>query len=173
MWQKNYAYEDIPQAIEALPELRRELERHPASKDVLLQIFVAGYGWQEATELLDSLDRELPGLKRTGCSEYISGDMEHPCGVKLNLLGTEEAEILVVELPCTPGGEEGAASQLEELLDRRDFFRCSKSVILHLNKVQQLKPEITRNILATLVNGERVVISRRYAPELKKLLGIG
>ncbi len=63
--------------------------------------------------------------------------------------------------------------ELEELLDRRDFFRCSKSVILHLNKVQQLKPEITRNILATLVNGERVVISRRYAPELKKLLGIG
>ena len=58
-------------------------------------------------------------------------------------------------------------------MDRRDFFRCSKSVILHLNKVQQLKPEITRNILATLVNGERVVISRRYAPELKKLLGIG
>ena len=42
MWQKNYAYEDIPQAIEALPELRRELERHPASKDALLQIFVAG-----------------------------------------------------------------------------------------------------------------------------------
>ena len=63
--------------------------------------------------------------------------------------------------------------ELEELLDRRDFFRCSKSVILHLNKVQQLKPEITRNILATLVNGERVVISRRYAPELKKLLEIG
>ena len=118
MWQKNYAYEDIPQAIEALPELRRELERHPASRDALLQIFVAGYGWQEATELLDSLDRELPGLKRTGCSEYISGDMEHPCGVKLNLLGTEEAEILVVELPCTPGGEEGAASQLKELLER-------------------------------------------------------
>ena len=64
MWQKNYAYEYIPQAIEALPELRRELERHPASKDALLQIFVAGYGWQEATELLDSLDREMPGLKR-------------------------------------------------------------------------------------------------------------
>ena len=63
--------------------------------------------------------------------------------------------------------------ELEELLDKRDFFRCSKSVILHLNKVERLKPEITRNILATLVNGERVVVSRRYAPELKKLLGIG
>ena len=63
--------------------------------------------------------------------------------------------------------------ELEEILDNTDFFRCSKSMIVHLNKVVSLKPEITRNILATLKNGEVVVISRRYASELKKLLGIG
>ena len=62
--------------------------------------------------------------------------------------------------------------ELEELLDRRDFFRCSKSTIVHLNKVVKLKPEITRNMIATLSNGENIVISRRYASELKKLLGI-
>ncbi|MCR5103148.1 MAG: LytTR family transcriptional regulator [Eubacterium sp.] len=63
--------------------------------------------------------------------------------------------------------------ELEELLDKKDFFRCSKSTIIHLNKVERLKPEITRNIIATLTNGENVVVSRRYAGELKKLLGIG
>lgn len=63
--------------------------------------------------------------------------------------------------------------ELEGLLDERDFFRCSKSVIINLTKVIKLKPEITRNILATLTNGEVVVVSRRYATELKKLLGIG
>ena len=63
--------------------------------------------------------------------------------------------------------------ELEELLDGKDFFRCSKSTIIHLNKIVKLKPEITRNILATLSNGENIVISRRYAAELKKLLGIG
>ena len=63
--------------------------------------------------------------------------------------------------------------ELEGLLDERDFFRCSKSVIVNLSKVTKLKPEITRNILATLTNGEVVVVSRRYAAELKKLLGIG
>ena len=63
--------------------------------------------------------------------------------------------------------------ELEEILDNKDFFRCSKSMIVHLNKVVSLKPEITRNILATLKNGEVIVISRRYAAELKKLLGIG
>jgi DNA-binding LytR/AlgR family response regulator len=63
--------------------------------------------------------------------------------------------------------------ELEEMLDNTDFFRCSKSMIVHLNKVVSLKPEITRNIRATLKNGEVIVISRRYASELKNLLGIG
>lgn len=63
--------------------------------------------------------------------------------------------------------------ELEELLEDRGFFRCSKSVIMNLSKVVKLKPEITRNILATLVNGEVIVVSRRYATELKRLIGIG
>lgn len=62
--------------------------------------------------------------------------------------------------------------ELEELLDKRDFFRCSKSTILQISKITRLKPEITRNILATLVSGETIVVSRRYATELKRLLGI-
>jgi len=62
--------------------------------------------------------------------------------------------------------------ELEEMLDKRDFFRCSKSVIINLNKVIKLKPEINRNIIATMENNENVVISRRYAAELKSLLRI-
>lgn len=62
--------------------------------------------------------------------------------------------------------------ELEEMLDKKDFFRCSKSTIIHLNKVIKLKPEINRNIIATLENNENVVISRRYASELKALLKI-
>ena len=63
--------------------------------------------------------------------------------------------------------------EFESILDGKDFFRCSKSTIIHLNKVAKLKPEITRNILATLENGENIMVSRRYAVELKNLLGIG
>ncbi len=63
--------------------------------------------------------------------------------------------------------------EFESILDSKDFFRCSKSTIIHLNKVVKLKPEITRNILATLENGENIMVSRRYAVELKNLLGIG
>ncbi|MBO4750539.1 MAG: LytTR family transcriptional regulator DNA-binding domain-containing protein, partial [Lachnospiraceae bacterium] len=63
--------------------------------------------------------------------------------------------------------------ELEELLDKREFFRCSKSTILNLNKVVKLRPELNRNILATLTNGETIVVSRRYATELKTLIGVG
>lgn len=62
--------------------------------------------------------------------------------------------------------------ELEELLDENTFFRCSKSVIINLDKIKSLKPEVTRNILATLENGEVVVISRRYVGALKKLIGL-
>lgn len=62
--------------------------------------------------------------------------------------------------------------ELEELLDEKTFFRCSKSVIVNLNKVTKLKPEVTRNILATLTNGEVVVISRRYVRTLRDLIGL-
>ncbi|MBR5421507.1 MAG: LytTR family transcriptional regulator DNA-binding domain-containing protein [Lachnospiraceae bacterium] len=62
--------------------------------------------------------------------------------------------------------------ELEEILDRHDFFRCSKSVIINITKVVRIKPEISRTILATLSNGEVIVISRRYAAELKKLIGV-
>ena len=62
--------------------------------------------------------------------------------------------------------------ELEELLDEKTLFRCSKSVIVNLNKITKLKPEVTRNILATLTNGEIVVISRRNVRSLKALIGL-
>lgn len=45
-------------------------------------------------------------------------------------------------------------------------------MIINLTKVEKLKPEITRNVIATLSNNEKVIISRRYVSELKKLLEI-
>lgn len=62
--------------------------------------------------------------------------------------------------------------ELETVLDEKTFFRCSKSVIVNLNKITRLKPEVTRNILVTLTNGEVVVISRRNVKQLKVLIGL-
>ena len=62
--------------------------------------------------------------------------------------------------------------ELEELLDEKTFCRASKSGIVNLNKITKLKPEVTRNILATLTNGEVIVISRRNVKALKELIGL-
>jgi len=61
--------------------------------------------------------------------------------------------------------------EIEGRLSEKDFFRCSKSIVVNIRKIVKLKPELTRNILATLTNGEVVIISRRYAADFKKLIG--
>ena len=62
--------------------------------------------------------------------------------------------------------------ELEENLSDKDFVRISKSQIVNINKVNSLKPELNRSLTATLINGEVLSISRRYAKALKTLLSI-
>ena len=53
------------------------------------------------------------------------------------------------------------------------FMRCSKSMIINLKKVRNVKSQISGRIDATLLNDEVVVISRGYVKEVNKRLGIG
>lgn len=59
------------------------------------------------------------------------------------------------------------------LYEKRRFFRCSKSFVVNLMKIDNVRPVLNGRLSATLFNGEKVIISRQYVPELKKrLLGI-
>lgn len=62
--------------------------------------------------------------------------------------------------------------ELEELYNKRQFFRCSKSVIVNLLKIECVKPALNGRFTAKLFNGEQIIISRQYVPELKKILQI-
>ena len=62
--------------------------------------------------------------------------------------------------------------ELEEILSDKDFVRISKSLIVNINKIRSLKPELNRTILVTLCNGELLYISRKYVPFVRKLLSI-
>lgn len=62
--------------------------------------------------------------------------------------------------------------EIEEILDKRDFSRASKSLIINLNKIISLKPQMNRTLEVVLDNSERLYVSRQYSLELKKLLGI-
>lgn len=60
--------------------------------------------------------------------------------------------------------------ELEEELKEKHFFRASKSVLLNLMKVDSIKPALNSRFTAVLLNGEQIIISRKYVPELKKAL---
>jgi len=62
--------------------------------------------------------------------------------------------------------------ELEEILGTKDFLRISKSTIINMSKIKSLAPAFSGRLEATLVNGEKVIISRQYVSELKKNLGI-
>lgn len=61
---------------------------------------------------------------------------------------------------------------LEGMLSEQDFLRISKSQIVNIQKIRTLHPELNRTITATLCNGERLTISRKYVPHLKQLLSL-
>lgn len=52
----------------------------------------------------------------------------------------------------------------------RGFFRCSKSMVINIYRISTLKSESGNRILALIENGEKVMISRRYARELRRIL---
>ena len=63
--------------------------------------------------------------------------------------------------------------ELESIYKNTDFQRISKSVIANISFIEAVLPMLGARLEAKLKNGERVIISRQYVPELKKKLGIG
>ena len=60
----------------------------------------------------------------------------------------------------------------EELCRNSMLFRRSKSMILNADKIQYVRPSVSGRFEATLTNNEKVIISRQYVGELKRLLGM-
>lgn len=65
---------------------------------------------------------------------------------------------------------EHTLAQLEMLLNTVNFFRCSKSMILNIDKVKALRSLASNRIDATMQGGEHIIISRTYASEFRKRL---
>lgn len=61
-------------------------------------------------------------------------------------------------------------SQVEQILADINFFRCSKAMIINIDKVKILKSLPSNRIDATMCNGEHVMISRTYASNFRKRL---
>ena len=68
---------------------------------------------------------------------------------------------------------DSSLNQLEQLLTDINFFRCSKSMIVNINKVESLKSLPSNRIDASMCNGEHIMISRTYASDFRKRLKRG
>lgn len=62
--------------------------------------------------------------------------------------------------------------ELEERLKNTDFFRASKSTIINLAKVKNICPAFNGRFEVCMENGEKLIVSRQYVPDLKNKLGL-
>ncbi len=62
--------------------------------------------------------------------------------------------------------------ELLNQLSNSGFIQVSKSCIVNINMLKSIKPLANSRIEATLTNGERINVSRKYIPDIKiKLQG--
>lgn len=62
--------------------------------------------------------------------------------------------------------------ELEKEFEHTDFLRISKSVIINVSKIDYVKPIFNGRFEAKLKNGEKVIVSRQYVPDLKVKIGL-
>ena len=62
--------------------------------------------------------------------------------------------------------------EVEALLADGDFLRISKQAIVNIRKIRSVAPAGAGCFSATLLNGEKIIISRQYAPAMKGRFGL-
>ncbi|HAF86149.1 MAG TPA: histidine kinase [Sphaerochaeta sp.] len=58
--------------------------------------------------------------------------------------------------------------ELEKAYSDRHFIRCSKSFVINLMKLESISPALNGRFTAHMKNGEKILISRQYVPEIKR-----
>jgi len=113
---------------------------------------------QRVHALLDKMDSQLSG-KKDGSTVFIkTEDILYIDSVDKKAFIYTENDVFETSLRLY---------MLEERLTSGTFFRASKNTIINLNKIESLKPEFGGRMEATLISGERLMISRQYLPHFK------
>lgn len=120
-------------------------------------------------------------------TEQIQGIVYYIEGLSRKLIGTKDGQQFVLKpydviyLESVDGtayiytDKEVYRSDLTLLAAERayadeGYFRCSKSMVINIYRIQKLQSMPGNRIDVTMDNGEHVVISRRYAKEFRDIL---
>ncbi|MGN1147619.1 MAG: LytTR family DNA-binding domain-containing protein [Lachnospiraceae bacterium] len=60
--------------------------------------------------------------------------------------------------------------EVEQAYKPCHFIRCSKSMVLNLMLLEGISPALNGRFFAHMKNGEKIIISRQYVPELKQMV---
>ncbi|MBQ4396435.1 MAG: LytTR family transcriptional regulator DNA-binding domain-containing protein [Clostridia bacterium] len=62
--------------------------------------------------------------------------------------------------------------ELEEQLPQADFFRANKSCIVGIRHIRSIKADIDGRLLLTMDSGDKLWVSRQYAADFRKKIGM-
>ncbi|MDD6396565.1 MAG: LytTR family DNA-binding domain-containing protein [Firmicutes bacterium] len=62
--------------------------------------------------------------------------------------------------------------ELEQQLPNADFFRANKSCIIGMRHIRSIKADIDGRLLLTMDSGEKLWVSRQYAAEFRRKIGM-
>jgi DNA-binding LytR/AlgR family response regulator len=61
--------------------------------------------------------------------------------------------------------------EIEENLEDMGFFRATKSTIINTKYIRKVTPMLNKNLLITLLNDEKIILSRRNVKKFKQKIG--
>ncbi len=122
-------------------------------------------------ELTPSIHRVIGILQNDGNRLWGRVEEENVCIDRDEILYLESVDEKV--FACTERQVlriEGTLTSFMDETGSDSFFRCSKAMVINVNRVVSLKSMSSNRIDATMENGEHIIISRRYASEFRRLL---
>ena len=60
--------------------------------------------------------------------------------------------------------------QIEEATKQNMILRVSKSFLVNIRKIKSVRPALNGRFIATMINGEEILISRQYAKEVSEAM---
>ena len=112
-------------------------------------------------DVLRSEGEKLYGRKDGETVSVIPGDILYIESVDDKLFAYTAKDVIRLD---------GTLSGIIQKLNDDRFFRCSKSMIINIDKVDSLRSLSSNRIDATMEGGEHILISRTYASEFRRIL---
>lgn len=132
--------------------------------EVIIKYREMNSGVERLVCFLEREQRKLIGKSDTGVSVIDIAHILYIESVEGKTFAYMDEEVIRLEDTLT---------NIEKQLQEINFFRCSKSMIINIDRIAGLKSLPSNRIDAVMENGEHVMISRTYASDFRKRLKRG